>query len=197
MTEVCCLSDIDDKECYICMENKIDSIFKCKVCKKSLCSQCFIKISSDDYNETLRKVECSFKCPICRMTEKYYLDDFDRKSIIHIGNTHFKENLNIREELKISKSLLEIEKNKAIESNKLLKDNYTELLSEKTKIATLNIKLQEQTILHKDNLKFLIKCIKNQSNNLKFLVEKDKTKTVKKTLLKKLYEEETEISINV
>ena len=54
MTEVS-----EERECYICLENKSQFLKTCEDGRHSVCSQCFLKI---------------YKCPMCRIPFKSFYD---------------------------------------------------------------------------------------------------------------------------
>ncbi len=173
----------NDAKCSICYEKNIMNKFKCRTCKYSLCSDCLMKISSDSFDNIDKKMKMKFKCPICRDVNIYTYDDFERNDIIIMANSHIHQYIDLENnELKKVKENVDILDKKNKNLNKKNKDLENEILMLKNKYNDLENKNKEQ-------LTFYYNCIKNQNNNLKFLCEMSKTKTIKKCLLKPLYEE--------
>lgn len=200
---------LNDDICSICFNNNNMEKFKCRTCKYSLCCDCLMKISSDIYDVGEREMKINFKCPVCRYVNIYTYNDFEKKDIITIANLHFYQSRDfyinkglktkIKEEVEIfEKKIKDLEKiirdlkNKDEKSELRIKN--LEIKDEKSKLRIKDLEIKDEK--NKEQLTFFFNCIKNQSNNLKFICEMNKTKTINKNLLKPLYEEKIDLRIN-
>jgi hypothetical protein len=66
--------------CNICMDESINLNNRCSTCRKSLCNNCFYKVSSFATKETEETISsgCCFNCPFCRTIESKDFEDIDK-----------------------------------------------------------------------------------------------------------------------
>lgn len=72
--------------CHICQENYINNNTKCKTCKKSLCLECYDRISKF-LNIKNERVDCQYKCPYCNSIDTKPLEDFSSDVLIRFTET--------------------------------------------------------------------------------------------------------------
>lgn len=74
----------DDNTCYICYNQKAMKDFKCKICKKTLCMECFCQINKSKFDVDEGMEIIKFKCPFCCVKSKYSFDDFNKYHLIKL-----------------------------------------------------------------------------------------------------------------
>jgi len=210
------INNDDENLCFYCCDKKNMNNFNCGICHNSLCALCFNKMSDDKYDiEKFENINMKLKCPICRDEKIYTYENFEKEDIITIANLHIKQIIKQYQNGDI-KQRIEPYRNKVLELNKEiekykeqleeLNKTYKKQLEDKDEIHKLKLedkeeihklKLEEKEEIHKQHLLLFSKYMMNQSNNLKFICERDKTKTINKQLLKPLYEGVAEISLKI
>lgn len=81
----------NSKNCDICLDKAKSPEYKCLQCKKSICCECFYKISADFFNADKKNMEMKLKCPYCRYESNYTYQDFTKSEIIILANNHIAE----------------------------------------------------------------------------------------------------------
>ena len=77
--------------CCICMENKINNNNRCNTCKKSICDECYIKMSNFDL--TTPQLRYKYKCGFCKSHTFKNIDDLDRGIICNELERQVKHNM--------------------------------------------------------------------------------------------------------
>jgi len=178
---------MNETNCPICMDNKLSS-YKCKTCNNSICIECYKKISLDFFDRENKKMVLYYKCPFCITTNKNSYFDFNRDDLENVANSHIEDYHQIYADTRDEFVNKKVKEYKKIISNLNDKNN-----KQSTEIDRLNLLLKQKEQDYNNKIIFLNNCINNQVNNLKFLCEKDKTKTLKKCILKPFYERKIEI----
>ena len=206
------INNDDENICFYCCDRKNMNNFKCGICKNSLCSLCFNKMSDDNYNlEKFENINMKLKCPICRDEKIYRYEDFEKEDIITIANLHIEQiiknymNDDIKQKIEPYRNKC-LELNKDIEKYKEQFEELNNIIINKDEIHKKQLEdkdeihkkqLEDKDEIHKQHLLLFSKYMMNQSNNLKYICNLSKTKTINKDLLKPLYEGVVEISLKI
>ncbi len=139
--------------CIICNDKTINTNNRCKKCKKSVCNECYCKMSNLMNNDDIVNIYYfNYCCPFCRCEELQKTETMDGKNIIKILGNNFNNALKTMKEdynrllmdLEIAREydIQKIEKNnnKKIETYKSITEYYKkknmELIKENEKIKS-------------------------------------------------------------
>ena len=230
------INNDDENICFICFDNKKMKEFKCGICKKTICINCFnnIKIRrTEAYYRDDKYLTYDYKCPICCNINKTDITNFTKEEILRLSNNDFYYLLepfldkyknfpnlfevndkltNENDDLKEKILRLEDEIKRVYNDNHLLNIKNEELKLENNELKLKNNDLKDKLLnnneehnniifnkdeTHKQQILFLSNCMMNQSNNLKYICNLTKTKTINKNLLKPLYEGVVNITMKI
>ena len=115
-----------NKICIICNDKVINSSNRCKKCKKSVCNECYCKMSNLINNDDIVNIYYfNYCCPFCRYEELQETETMDGKIIIKILGNNFNDALKtMKDDYSGLLMSLEVEKEYEIEKIEKKIDTY-------------------------------------------------------------------------
>ena len=172
-------------------------IYKCPYCRNDNIK----KFKDFEKDEILNLISCDiFKYVVSNLKYRALNENIKTVEYSNLQIKNLNDDNDDKKTIEFLKNELERFKDieqQLFECKKVKLERETNMIYLNSELNIYKKLLEEQKIKHKKQVIFLSNCIKNQSDNLKFICERDKTKTIKKNLLKQFYENEIEISLKI